>query len=319
MLELINNERTKAGVVPVLLGESPAAQLHADDMLQNCFSGHWGSDGLKPYMRYSLAGGYKSEGENVVGLDYCIKTSDWYLPIQSIKKKLREVMDELMDSSGHRRNILRSSHRKVNIGLAWDDYNFKAVQQFEGDHIDFDSLPMIEGGVLSMTGMVKNGASIEDEQDLGIQIFYDPLPVHLTRGQISRTYCYSHGRQIAALRPSLSGNWYYSDDEYERLYRPCREPFEIPSDAPGPRSADEAHRFWLEAYGDSIARETVSIMVPWVTASEWEVSGSAFLVTADIGRLMDENGDGVYSLVVWARLDGEDIIVSEYSIFVDDT
>ena len=40
-------------------GSNNAAQLHAESSLQNCISSHWGLDGLKPYMRYSLAGGYR--------------------------------------------------------------------------------------------------------------------------------------------------------------------------------------------------------------------------------------------------------------------
>ena len=65
MLQLINEERVRAGVAPVVLGDNIAAQLHAESALENCFSSHWGIDGLKPYMRYSLAGGYQSNAENV--------------------------------------------------------------------------------------------------------------------------------------------------------------------------------------------------------------------------------------------------------------
>ena len=57
----------------VVLGANNAAQLHAEASLQGCYSSHWGSNGLKPYMQYSLAGGYQSNGENGSGSDYCIK------------------------------------------------------------------------------------------------------------------------------------------------------------------------------------------------------------------------------------------------------
>ena len=63
MLELINEERTRAGLNPVTMGDNAAAQLHAEAALEGCFSSHWGLHGLKPYMRYSLAGGYQSSGE----------------------------------------------------------------------------------------------------------------------------------------------------------------------------------------------------------------------------------------------------------------
>ena len=67
MLELINEERENAGVGPVTMGNNFAAQLHAENALDACFGSHWGVDGLKPYMRYSLAGGYQSNGENGSG------------------------------------------------------------------------------------------------------------------------------------------------------------------------------------------------------------------------------------------------------------
>ena len=75
--------------------------------------------------------GYQSSGENVHGSDYCITDTDNYRPITNIEEEVREAMAGWMDSPGHRRNILRPRHRRVNIGLAWDRFNFKAVQQFE--------------------------------------------------------------------------------------------------------------------------------------------------------------------------------------------
>ena len=93
MLELINAERTQAGLGRVTLGSNSAAQLHADAALQTCFASHWGLDGLKPYMRYSLAGGYQSNGENGSGSDYCIRSSDGYRRIGSIDQEIRETME----------------------------------------------------------------------------------------------------------------------------------------------------------------------------------------------------------------------------------
>ena len=92
MLRLINNERRSAGVPEVELGVNDAAQLHAEDSLEGCHSSHWGSDGLKPYMRYSLAGGYQSNGENGSGRDYCIRARDGYVALSGIKTEIREAM-----------------------------------------------------------------------------------------------------------------------------------------------------------------------------------------------------------------------------------
>ena len=315
MLHLINDERARAGSGPVVLGDNIAAQLHAESSLANCFSSHWGVDGLKPYMRYSLAGGYQSNGENGRGLDYCIKASDRYRAIGSIEQEIRDGMEGWMRSPGHRRNILDPWHKKVNIGLAWDTYNFFAYQHFEGDYVEYTQLPTIENGILTLSGTVKNGAGFASERDLGVQIYYDVPPHTLTQGQVSRTYCYDSGLQIASLRWPLTGNWYYDEDEFPKTYEKCPDPYEVPADAPAPRSHDEANAFWEAAYQASQLSSGVPIIVPWITALEWTASADAFAVTADISDLLARHGDGVYSISVWGGIDDELVFISDYSIF----
>ena len=61
MLELINETRVRNGVPPVVMGTNNVAQIQADQILEDCVSSHWGTDGLKPYHRYSLAGGVPGE------------------------------------------------------------------------------------------------------------------------------------------------------------------------------------------------------------------------------------------------------------------
>ena len=315
MLELINLERARAGVGPVTLGTNNAAQLHAESSLKNCVSSHWGGDGLKPYMRYTLAGGHQSNGENGSGLDYCYGIGDRVRGIGNIRNEVRETMDGWMDSPGHRRNILKPTHRKVNIGLAWDTYNQTAVQHFEGDYITYESLPVIEGGLLALRGTLKNGAVFSRERDLGVQVFYDPPPHPLTRGQLSRTYCYSWGINVAGLRPPLQPNWSYPTNQFAQTTDPCADPYDVPSDAPAPRTADEAHLHWQQAYLSSLTRSSVTRTIPWITAKTWSVRGDSFDVVADIGNIIRQYGVGVYTIVVWARLLGDDNVVSQYSIF----
>ena len=315
MLELINGERAKAGLDSVVLGDNIAAQLHAEAALENCFASHWGIDGLKPYMRYSLAGGYQSNGENGSGSDYCIEASDGYRAIQSINTEIREAMEGWMDSPGHRRNILRKWHKKVNIGLAWDRYNFLAYQHFEGDYVEYDELPVVEEGVLRISGRTKNGARFDQDRDLGIQVYYDQPPHSLSRGQVTRTYCYDGGRQIGALRKPLTGGWYYEEDEFTKSYKPCPDPYDVPVDAPPPRTHNEAHSFWQAAYDLSLSVSEIPIVVPWITTLQWTARGESFSVRADLSDLIAQHGDGVYTILVWGKLGIEDKVISEYSIF----
>ena len=317
MLELINEEREKAGVPPVTMGDNIAAQVHAENSLANCFSSHWGVDGLKPYMRYSLAGGYQSNGENGSGLDYCVRPSDGYRGLGSIETEIRETMEGLMNSPGHRRNILDKWHKKVNIGLAWDTYNKFVYQHFEGGYVEFDVLPNITDGKLTLTGRAINELSFSDKAELGLQLYYDPPPHSLTRGQVSRTYCYDSGLQVASFRYPLTGNYYWSTDQFLSTDSPCPNPYEVSADDPAPRSPDEAHRFWEQAYAASQLRLAQSITVPWITASAWTALSMDFTVTADISELLSKYGPGVYTILLWGKVDGEDVPISQYSIFYE--
>ena len=317
MLELINEERTRAGVPPVTLGSNIAAQQHAEASLANCSSGHWGTDGLKPYMRYSLAGGHQANAENSSGADYCITASDEYRAVVSIENEIREMMDGWMDSPGHRRTILDKWHRKVSIGLSWDRYNMLGYQHFEGDYAGFSRLPEIVDGTLSLSGITKNGPGFSNKDDLGVQIFYDPPPQSLTRGQISRTFCYSPGIPIADLRYPSAIDFPWTEHEFTVSHSPCLDPYAIPPEAPAPRSYDEAYIFWEQAQAANEARGDYTVTVPWITASEWVAQGTEFSVTADISALLSWYGPGVYTVLLWGVTGTEDVAISEYSIFYE--
>ena len=55
--------------------------------------------------------------------------------------------------------------------------------------------------------------------------------------------------------------------------------------------------------------------MPWITAQEWTVSGDGFSVRVDLSDLLAERGDGVYTVMVWDEIGGEDVVISQYSIF----
>ena len=84
MLDLINEARVDADASPVAMGDNRAAQVHADNALEGCFSSHWGLDGSKPYMRYVAAGGYQPNAENVSGLNVCVRAGQNYAALQSL-------------------------------------------------------------------------------------------------------------------------------------------------------------------------------------------------------------------------------------------
>lgn len=316
-LKLINDARTAEGLNPVTLDDNPAAQSHAEDMLRTCFSGHWGSDGSKPYMRYTLAGGEQYSAENISGIDFCPPDPDRY-GAKLIRSEIHEATEGLLDSPGHRRNILNPHHRKVNIGIAYKHPNFWVVQLFIGDYIKHTARPNIENGILTISGTVKNEASIQGEDRLGIQIYFDPPIKRLTRGQLSRTYCYESGTQVAALRPPPDPGWFYDEDITTRLTDRalCPNPYNVDPDLSPPKSDKQAHQLWQQAYDASQAIASRHETYPWITAKTWLMDGHDFQVSADIKDVLDQHGNGVYTIVLWGTIEGERTPISEYSIFV---
>ena len=315
MLQLINNERRATGVSEVVLGVNNAAQLHAEDSLESCHSSHWGSDGLKPYMRYSLAGGYQSNGENGSGSDYCIRARDGYAALSGIKTEIREAMAGWMSSPGHRRNILEKNHRKINIGVAWDRYNLMAVQHFEGDYVEYGTLPKFDEDRLRLEGKVKNGARFGVGDTIPVQIFYDPPPHPLTPGQLSRTYCYGLGLPIAYVRKPLTGSQYYPKDTLNTTHSLCSSPYDVSPDASAPQSPSQANAHWRAAHAANQSRKEILVVMQAVTASGWRTGTSSFRITASLGKVVKKHGPGVYTVVLWGVVGGETEVISEYSIF----
>ena len=314
MLGLINAERERFGLERVALGDNPAAQAHAQDMLARCYFSHWGMDGLKPYMRYALAGGYQTNAENISGLGYCILPGDGFFTL-GVYNAMDDAVRGFMASPGHRDTLLDPHNAAVNLGLAWDDYNIIVVQHFEYAYAEFEEPPRFDDGVLSFSGSTRDGARLPYSDALGVQVYYDAPPHDLTRGQVSRTYCYDTGMLVAALRPPAPPGYYYPSSAMTGSYEPCRSPYDVPANLPGPASYEEAHRMSEEAV--SWQRPDISRTAYWYDAGVWRTSEYAFDVRADVSHMLRQHGSGVYTITVWAVAGGEDVIIAEYPIFHD--
>lgn len=194
MLDLINAARRENGLMEVVLDDNPTAQLHAEDARANCFSGHWGSNGMKPYMRYTLNGGIHNSAENLMGSSYCPPDQDRYREL-SLKSEATKAHRGLMDSPGHRRTILNPSYRRVGVGISYEPPNFRVVQLFTTDHIEFTVRPRMRFGDLIFAYKLTNDSSYT-EYPPNAAVFWDPLPYDLSQGQLARTSCVGLGRLV---------------------------------------------------------------------------------------------------------------------------
>ncbi len=320
MLELINEARSSAGIPPVTMGTNNVAQIQADQLLEDCISSHWGTDGLKPYMRYSLAGGYQVNGENFSGHNECGLADTLLNWNADPMEMVADSVEGLLDSPGHRETMLSPEYWKVNLGLAWDRNVFKVVQHFEGDYVEMDALPVIVDEALEVAGRLNVGHEFTGRFPMLALINYDPAPKRLNAGQLARTYCYGHGEGIRAFIPPSR----LLRDDFEITHSlveaECVDPYKLSRSVAEPESQEESLRMFQESKDRSeLVRET-ELTLSVRKARELTVNGREFYLKADMTELLDEYGPGVYTVVLIAELEeksrGEpDTVISEYSIF----
>ena len=316
MLRAVNEVRTNEGLYPLVLGDNPAAQLHAEASLDGDFLSHWDLEGRTPLMRYSLGGGYQHNQENVFRSLCSGRCSSIML-----EERIAEAMAGWMSNPGHRKEILRPTHRKANIGLAWSvgtlpdsGWTFNAVHQFEGDYIELSVLPNIDGqGQLSMTGVLKNGAFLRETRDLGIQIYFSRWPEPVTLGQLQRISGVDADLYVAKLRRPLPEGRIYTTETGVVENQLIRAPYDISADLPPASSSAERRAFKYAA--QNAPKVVVESTRHRITADRWITTETEFDVKADFNVVLDEYGSGVYETVVWALIDGEAAIVSEYAVF----
>ncbi len=124
------------------------------------------------------------------------------------KEMLEQAEEGLMASPGHRRNILNKWHKKVSLGIAYDEERLDLVQHFEGDYVDFSILPTILDSNLSMTGRATIG-TIKN-----VTLYYDPLPQPLSPEQLGAPpydNAYSLGEYVGVILSPPAPGYHYTD------------------------------------------------------------------------------------------------------------
>ena len=103
VLELVNQERAKAGAPPLVMNDklNKVADSHSENMADQDFFSHTGKDGSKAWDRAKNLGyQYSRIGENIA----------------AGQRTPEQVVSDWMKSSGHRRNILDKNYTEIGIG-----------------------------------------------------------------------------------------------------------------------------------------------------------------------------------------------------------
>lgn len=165
VLKLINRDRALYGLPPVQL--EPAVSALADQycrtQIRNRTTGHFTTDGLAPYMRYSFAGVDDGVSENAAAWSANYKFTDRAL-YEMARRSQDAMMAEAAPHDGHKRTILDPHATHVGIGLAWEKGEFRLVHEFVRRYVDW-SRPLPREARLAdrVTGRGKplSGAAVE--------------------------------------------------------------------------------------------------------------------------------------------------------------
>jgi hypothetical protein len=187
VLGLINRDRKKAGLSPVVLdaAASKAGLQHARDMATKGFTGHIGSDGSTPEQRYSESGGSDFVQENAACLSDTVprKLDDEPRFDAAKLAALHEMfMAEVPPNDGHRRNVLKALHNRVGIGLAQPATVGQPclAQEFVDDYGEYAPLPKQPSATLHVAGTVSAPLVFG-----GVGIGRTPLPKPLPRERLN--------------------------------------------------------------------------------------------------------------------------------------
>ena len=228
-LRKINEDRSRFNIPAVKLSDNnnnTTALLQAEDMLRTRLISHYTSDGMKPYMEYTIFGGKGYVAQNVgydgfnnlqtniinkckIGVYICAPIN----PIKSIDELEYSMMyyDSIFYWS-HRGNILDKHHTHVSIGIAYDKYSFVFVQNFENNYIEFDKpIIKVNNPAYEMDNNNDSKANIEiSGKVLGnnnsidsIYVYYDKKPTFLIYNQHKNDTLYDMGKLVADIVKQL--------------------------------------------------------------------------------------------------------------------
>jgi len=149
------------------------ATKHAVDTAKGKFANHWGRDGLKPYQRYSFAGGVDATEENISAADNTWSSQAKDLTQDTAYLHVR-LYGEKPPNDGHRKAILGPYHTHVGFGLALDDLRLRLVEMYVAKYVEI--LPVKRKARPGET-FVFAGKLLDSNHVLHqVEVCYEPLP-----------------------------------------------------------------------------------------------------------------------------------------------
>lgn len=239
-MELINESRREAGLQPVVWDSvaAEAGRRHAVEMAQWGYFSHWNLEGLGPEHRYSRAGGANAVRENLSALASIRPPDDW-------ETVIRETHAGLMDSPGHRENILDPAHTHVGLAIAYSAASgqMRLAQEFTNQYVTLNQwLPLTaeRGARLVVDGVIAN----PNLSNVLLDVAWEPLPPPLSVDELNATNTYTSAAQSFDTR--AVGASFVEEVVLDNVGRPGIYHIRIFADINGTQALVMDHAVWVE-------------------------------------------------------------------------
>ena len=210
LLRMVNEERSQAGLGKLELDElaCSVAREHAQDMAKGEFLSHWGSDGRKPYHRYSFAGGTDAVQENASSADNIQSLAPTGV-LKDLHDMHLSMLNEKPPNDGHRRTILFPVHTHVGFGIALQGFHLRLAELYVAKYVRVDPIPQ---RVKPKQSVLFSGRVLNPENELaGVDVYYEPLPTppQIEWLRVARSYGMPDERE--SFQPRLPAGLLYTD------------------------------------------------------------------------------------------------------------
>jgi uncharacterized protein YkwD len=208
--QLVNIERVAEGLEPLALDDlaGKVCDQHAQDMITGGFLSHWGRDGLKPYQRYSFAGGIDAVEENVSEAESIGSVAPEAV-IQDLIAMHIKMHAEIAPNDGHRRAMLNPQHTHVGFGVARQGHSLRLAELFVSRYVDLEPADRHAKlkGTLVLRGRLLNPQHILQQ----VEVFHEPLPKPPAIEWLRTPRSYGLPDLYVTLRPVLAVRVHYED------------------------------------------------------------------------------------------------------------
>jgi uncharacterized protein YkwD len=210
LLQLVNEERAVEKLPPVAIDDlaTRVATKHAQEMAKHNYVSHWNREGLKPYHRYSFAGGSHATEENISAAD-----TTWSSQLKDLLQDTSylhlRLYQEKPPTDGHRQTILRPQQTHVGFGIALDELRLRVVELFVKKYVELNQVSRKAKPGDSFT---LSGKLLQPEHALmTVEVLYEPLPKQTDLSWLREPRPYALPTESVVLRPVLPPPFTYAD------------------------------------------------------------------------------------------------------------